>query len=209
MIPMRVPRLTLGLLAAGLIAPPVMSSSNPAASKLAGSRTVVEAVTSAAGARAVELQFAAGFTGGLPDLLDDVEIGWGQVGGVEPVPFRVLIPAGCFSNTRRGFRVRDFATCGVQLWLDDASRGLVPLPILQFDAAGNQHDDGTFRLRMLTTFIPPDPVVPPDPIIPPDPIHAFLGLIGGAIVQIAAGPQTMVSPPLRAVTVSGIEPTPF
>src|SRR5690606_35852657 len=113
----RIPVLGAVVLTVGLIAPPVLTFSKPGAARLAGSRTAVEAVTSAAGDRAVEVQFAAAFTGGLPDLRDDVEIGWGRVGGIDPEPFRVLIPAGCFSETRRGFRVRDFAACGVQMWL--------------------------------------------------------------------------------------------
>lgn len=177
---------------------------------IVGSRTEAEGQTSAAGARFVQLRFSAELVNeGGPNFTEDVFVGWQEVGGVEPVPFRVLIPAGCFKPTRRGFRLDDFATCGVQLTVGTSDRGLVLLDILDCDARVARRDDGTTRFDLVASFIPPDPVIPPDPIVPPDPIRAFLGLIGGAAVRMAVGSEVAASPPLRAATLSGIEPTPF
>lgn len=204
--------LTAGVLAGGgLLAPaPVVRGAAEPGFEIARTRTEAAGTTSAAGAREVQLRWAAELVNGMPDLSDDVEVGWQQVGGVEPTPFRVLIPAGCFVSNRRGARVEDFTACGVELSVESGAGGRTLVAVVDFDARVVARDDGSYRFDIITSIIPPDPVVPPDPVIPPDPVHAFLGILGGAAVQIAAGGETtMASPPLRIETVSGIEPTPF
>ena len=188
-----------------------VSLAGPAwAFEIVRTRTDAGAQTSAAGATFIQLRFSAELVNeGGPNFTDDVLVGWQEVGGIEPQPFRVLIPAGCFKPTRRGFRLGDFATCGVQLTVAASGRGVILLQVLDFDARVARRDDGTTRFDILASFVPPDPIIPPDPVVPPDPVHGFLALIGGAAVQVAVGSEMSASPPLRAETLSGIEPVPF
>ena len=205
----RVPLLTCGLLVAvGLIAPSqVLPETAARGVEIARTKTEAGGVTSAAGARAIKLEFTAELINGIPDLTDDVEVGWQQVGGVEPTPFRIVMPAGCFVTGRRGAEVEDFQACGVEISVDSGARGRAHMAIMDFEAKGVARGDGRYRFDIVTTFVPPDPV---HDTIPPDPIHEILGILGGAAVQIAiAGETTMPSLPLRTETVSGIEPVPF
>jgi hypothetical protein len=200
MMTTRVPLLALGLLAAGgLLAPSsvFLETAAPGA-EISRSRTEAVVVASAAGARAIKLEFTAELIDGIPDLMDDVEVGWQQVGGVEPTPFRVLMPAGCFATGRRGSRVEDFHACGVEVSMDSSQRGRIPMTLVDFEARGVARDDGIYRFDILATFIPPDPV------------HEIFGVLGGAAVRIATGSgTTMPSLPLRTETVSGVDPVPF
>jgi hypothetical protein len=200
MMTTRVPLLALGLLGAGgLIAPSSVFLETAAPGvEISRSKTEAVVVTSAAGARAIELEFTAELINGIPDLMDDVEVGWRQVGGVEPQPFRVLMPAGCFVTSRRGSQVEDFDVCGVQIAVNSSQRGRILMTIVDFEAKGVARDDGIYRFDILATFVPPDP------------IHEILGILGGAAVQIATGSgTTMPSLPLRTATVSGVDPQPF
>jgi hypothetical protein len=88
MITSRVAVLTCSLVAnAGLIAPPAVWVETTARGvEISRTKTEVEGITSATGARAVRLEFAAELINGIPDLIDDVEVGW-QPGG-RPLPVR-------------------------------------------------------------------------------------------------------------------------
>jgi hypothetical protein len=176
-------------------------------------RTKTEAViqTSTSGDEIVQLTFVAELVNeGGPDVSDDVVVTWQEVGGIEPTPFRILIPAGCFRDRRgRGFYVDDFRACGVELSVASSARGLALLEIVDFQARLLHRDDGASRFDIVTSVIPPDPVVPPDPIVPPSPGRAFLGIVGGAAVEIAIGSESSAAAPLRIETVSGVEPQPF
>ena len=170
---------------------------------ITGARTLAEVQTSASGAESIRLGFSAALLfDGLPDLSDDVAIGWQEVGGVDPIPFRILIPAGCFVELRRdrGFAVRDFRSCGVEML---TSRGAGLVRIDAFTARLAMMDDGSYRLNVTAMFAD----APAD--IPPDPIHEFVDLLAGRVVEIGIASASSMAPPLRAVTVSGIEPTPF
>ena len=210
----RVVAMAVGLAAAAALAAPapLAVSSTETASRFAISRARTGATvqTSASGAEMIQLTFVAELTSDSgPDVSDDVVVTWQEVGGVEPEPFRVLIPAGCFRDLRgRGFYVDDFRSCGVQLSVASSARGFAVLEIVDFRAR-LLHLDGTSWFDIVTSVIPPDPVVPPDPIVPPTAAGAFLGLVGGAAVEIAIGSESSAAPPLRIVTVSGIDPTPF
>jgi hypothetical protein len=178
--------------------------------EIARTKTAAAVQTSPSGTRAIQLSFSADLVNeGGPNFSEDVFVGWQEAGGIDPVPFRVLIPEGCFIPTRRGFRMEDFKECGVQLTSGSSARGVTQLEIVDFDAKVARRDDGITRFDLMTSFIPPDPIVPPDPIFPPDPVHAFLGIVGGAAVQIVVGSEMSASPPLRTETVSGIDPNPF
>jgi hypothetical protein len=177
-----------GLLAAfGLVA-------TASAFEIGRTRTAVAILQLATGARVVRLNLAAELSNNrIPDVTRQrVEVGWQQVGGVDPEPFRILIPAGCFVGAR-GFRVEDFRRCGVQIVFGRSGA----LFITDFEARLVARDDGTYRLDMEAS------------VIPPDPIHAVLGAVGGAAVQIAIGTESARSLPVSAATVSGVEPQPF
>jgi hypothetical protein len=203
------------IVAAGALA---AAGSGPSASTATGSgfqisraKTDARIQASASGADLVQLALLAELVtrGGL-DVTDDMVVTWQEVGGVEPEPFRVLIPAGCFMNRRgHGFFVEDFRTCGVELSISSAPRGLLLLEIVDFRARLVRSDDRTWRFNIVASFVPPDPVIPPDPIVPITPARAFLGLVGGAALQFAIGTESAAAPPLRMETVSGVEPQPF
>jgi hypothetical protein len=159
------------------------------------SRTEAAIVQRATGAQFIRVNLTAELANNsIPNVTrEKVEAGWQQVGGIEPEPFRILIPAGCFV-ANRGFHVEDFRRCGVQIAF---GRMLSLLPIMDFDARIVPRDDGTYRFDLETL------------VVPPDPIHALLGALGGAAVDIALGTQVARSLPVSAATVSGVDPQPF
>lgn len=179
--------------------------------EIARAKTQARVDTSASGAEIVRLTFVAELVNERsPAVPDDVVVGWQEVGGIEPTPFRILIPAGCFMDRRgRGFYVSDFSFCGVQMSVGSSARGFALLEIVDFQARIVRDSDGTSRFDIVTRFVPPDPIIPPDPIVPPDPVRAFLGIVGGAAVEIAIGSESSAVAPLRTETVSGVEPEPF
>ena len=77
--------------------------------------------------------FRARLTGGTIAFDEDVLIGWEEVGGIEPVPFKILIPAGCFISSRGGVVVDDFLACSVRITAELA-RGPTDLTIREFEA---------------------------------------------------------------------------
>ena len=154
-------------------------------------------VISPAGAPLVQLNFTAELTK-VPEFTKaNVEFGWGTVGGIQPEPFRVFIPAGCFVATRRGFHVDDFRACGVQIAFVSDARSPGFLTITDFDARIVPSADGPYRVDIVARFIGAGRE------------HSILGALGGAPVRIAIGGESAISPPLRVVTVSGVDPQPF
>ena len=133
----------------------------------------------------------------LPSLLEsDLVATWQRAGGIDPTPFRVLIPAGCFVTERERLHVRG-TSCGVQVSLEG-------------------------RLLEVETFaavaVPPEPVMPGDPLrlrirlaIVGDASRAseLLSTLGGAEVSLTIGRESADALPKRINAVSGINPTPF
>jgi hypothetical protein len=159
-------------------------------------KTEAEIGLDAAGAQALQVRFRADLANdgrGVPDLTRErVVVGWQTAGGVDPTPFRVLIPAGCFVPNA-GFHVGDFRACGVQLLF-----GRTALPIADFEASFRVASDGRGRLIMET-------IVPLGGIEP----TPFLGALGGSVVGISIGSESGRSFPVSTGTVSGVEPVPF
>lgn len=127
---------------------------------------------------------------------DDVVVTWQREGGVSPTPFRIAIPAGCFVETRNGFRVMDTG-CGVRITLN-----------------GTRLATDVFAARL----------VPPEPIFPPEPVKLrirlelaqtvpgaaeLLATLGGATVIVQIGAERGVSPASEIQSKSGISPQPF
>ncbi|MEW5977727.1 MAG: hypothetical protein AB1898_18190 [Acidobacteriota bacterium] len=158
-------------------------------------KTEAEIGLDTAGAQAVQLHFRAELTNNsFPDLARQrVVVGWQNAGGIDPQPFRVLIPAGCFVPNA-GFHVEDFRGCGVQMMF-----GRTVVNITEFEARFVVRTDGNARFALEATFgavsgIDPTP---------------FLGPLGGSATQIVIGSESSAVPPSRAETVSGIDPQPF
>lgn len=184
----------------GLTPAPLQADGMPAGVarfEVTRSRTTARLLTSASGARLIHVAFTAELTA-LPDLrAADVDVGWQEVGGVEPEPFRVLIPAGCFVGAR-ALRVEDFRSCGVVVTVGQDDGRATVLALADFAATIRSRDDGTHRFDVDAR------------VFPPDPIHALLGIVGGAAVRIAVGSETSaVALPDGVATVSGIDPEPF
>ena len=133
-----------------------------------------------------------------PPLLsrDRVIVSWERVGGVEPQPFRLAIPAGCFVASRGAFVV-DGVGCGIDVTLD-----------------GARVSADSFAARL----VPPEPVMPGDPYrlrIRLDVIQgleetgALLSTLGGATVTAQVGAERGVSPASDVLSKSGVDPNPF
>jgi hypothetical protein len=140
----------------------------------------------------IQLNFTAELSGRPPDLLSSAMVtNWQDAGGIEPTPFQVHIPAGCFVQDR-GFQVEDFRGCGVALRFRDQD-----LPIVEFRARLVRLRDGTarFDLRALVGGNPPDDGAP------------ILSALGGAEVTITVGSDAAPpSPPFSIDSLSGIQP---
>lgn len=149
-----------------------------------------------------ELVIDLGFKALLMDVGDvttvDVVATWQNAGGVDPQPFKVAIPAGCFVPVRDGiFRVAEPGRCGVEITM--ALGGvIVSMSIIDFDAQVVVVAEGSGTLDLNSLFGPtPDDGMP------------VLGALGGAVVEIVIGRESAISLPRSVESVSGIEPTPF
>ena len=195
------------LAAAIALAPPAT------AFELTRAETEAEVLQDAAGDRYVRLGFRADLLSAVPPepvfppepiLQDDVAVGWGEVGGIDPEPFIVLIPAGCFVD-RGGFRVEDFAGCGVEVSFDDAAGTAFPA-LVEFAARIQQRGNGTARMDMEMVFAEPTGRATP-------PIPAIMAALGGTPAGVAVTTDTGVmgaaAPVLKTEALSGIEPQPF
>ncbi|HSM05628.1 MAG TPA: hypothetical protein VK858_13520 [Longimicrobiales bacterium] len=135
--------------------------------------------------------------GSVPDLAgQDVIATWEQAGGIEPQPFVVAMPAGCFARNERGYRVRDFEACGVR-----ATLGGEAVPLLEFDAAmGIEPQPFTPVLRIRAAMG-----------IEPQPFAAapLLGTLAGSDFELAVGASRAGLPTQGIESVSGISPNPF
>jgi len=179
--------------AAGLLAAFVLVTA-ASGLEIRRSRTEASIVQRPTGAQFIRVNFTAELTNNaIPNVTrEKVEAGWQQVGGIEPQPFRILIPAACFV-ANRGFHVENFRCCGVQIVFGRSGA----LFITDFEARLVARDDGTHRFDVEAS------------VVPPDPIHAVLGAVGGAAVHIAIGTEVARSLPVSAATVSGADPQPF
>jgi len=126
----------------------------------------------------------------------DVVVTWQKFGGIQPQPFIISIPVGCFV-ANRGLHVEDFRTCGVRMTVD-LGRGPIALLISEFDASFLRRRDGTVRFVMKVGVQPPDDTAP-----------AILGALGGAAVEIVIGEGAGISLPGAIETVGGVAPQPF
>ncbi len=161
-------------------------------------RTIAEATP--IGERQVSIDLNARFdlvTEGRPTLQEsDIIATWQRAGGIQPTPFRVLIPAGCFVEQRGRLRVNG-TSCGVQVSLD-----------------GRMLEADGFVARA----VPPEPINPGEPLrlrirlsVDVDEARAgnLLSTLGGAEVSLAVGRESGIALPKSIDAVSGIDPTPF
>lgn len=182
---------TVGLaLAAGLTTTASALDAGP-------TRTAAAIVKSPKGAPALELNFAAELKNGVPNVTQSgIVLGWGTVGGIQPEPFRISVPASCFSG-KRNLYVDEFKGCGVQIVFGANTRQPRFLSISDFAARLLPLTDGTYRFDLLARVTDTE-------LVP-----AVLEALGGSAVVIAIGRETTISRPTRAETVAGVEPQPF
>ncbi len=161
-------------------------------------RTVAEAT--ARGDRQVSIDLNSRFelvTEGRPALQEtDIVATWQRVGGIDPTPFRIVIPAGCFVAERDRLRVRG-TSCGVQVYLESELLEVETFAALAF---------------------PPEPVAPGDPLqfrvrmtVVADSARSssVLSTLGGAEVSLTIGRESAVALPKSIDAFAGIEPEPF
>jgi len=165
----------------------------PAASAFDVSRvkTEVEVVDPSPAAPVLRLELAAELDR-LPAVARaDVVATWEQAGGVEPNPLVVSIPAECLAPNRSGFHVESFRACGVSM-----SLGGRLVPLMDFAARLITRSDGTALFDLGALFGG----------TPDDSAPALLGVLGGAVVELAIGAESSSAPPLSAETVGAGTP---
>lgn len=144
----------------------------------------------------IQLNLQADLSDGVPDLAAvEVVASWEQVGGIQPTPFKVVIPQGCFVSNRGFFHVAQFRRCGVSMEFNRS-----PMSIIDFGARMVTGADGRSRLEVRALFMvaggtPPDDTAP-----------AILSTLGGAAVAIAIGRESAHTVPLEIESLSGITP---
>ena len=145
----------------------------------------------------IELNFKAHLmNNGFSDLpFVDVVLESQKPGGIDPQPFRILIPADCFM-LNRVFRVDDFRSCRVQMTYD-LGRGPIAVSIMDFEARLTPQSDGSANFAVETRFTD----------LGQEP--AILGALGGAAVEIAIGVELGTALPNAVETLGGVDPIPF
>ena len=119
---------------------------------------------------------------------------WEKVGGIQPTPFKVSIPAGCFIPNR-GFHVEDFRDCRVELTVV-LGEELVNLSIMEFEASLRPHLNRPASFVIETRFTDHER------------LPAILGALGGAAVEIAIGDEMGTALPVGVTTVA-VPPSPI
>jgi hypothetical protein len=127
---------------------------------------------------------------------DDVVVTWRREGGIEPQPFRVSIPSGCFVEARDRFRV-DGTRCGVRIILDHARLSTDVFAARLVPPDSDMVDD-PYRLRIRLEL--PQRA---------DSAEQLLSTLGGATVFVQIGTERGKSIASEIQSKSGISPTPF
>jgi hypothetical protein len=144
-----------------------------------------------------ELTFSAEISS-LEAVEGDVVATWEIVGGIEPVPFEIIIPEGCFQRTGRWLQVRDFQGCGVKAVLETADAGQITMPIDSFSAVLAERS-GVARLSISTAISTATEIG--------DLSSLVLGTVGGGRQSVKIGPaQASLLP--NSVEVVGFDPQP-
>lgn len=68
------------------------------------------------------------------EVAGEVVVGWGEVGGVQPTPFRLVIPSDCFGRSAGSLQVRNHRACGVAAELTAPNGDVTVLPVYAFSA---------------------------------------------------------------------------
>ncbi len=136
-------------------------------------------------------------TEGRPDLQrSDVVATWQRAGGIDPTPFRIVIPAGCFVVERDRLRVRG-TSCGVQVYLESELLEVETFAAVAFlPEPEGPADTLQFRVRL-------------NIVIDPAGSGSVLSTLGGAEVSLTIGREGGVAVPTSIDSFSGVQPTPF
>lgn len=164
-----------------------------------GAFEIAEALTDArtgvmrSGDRAVALEFRAELNEVFTREAADVVATWERAGGIQPEPFMVTIPEGCWMPGQVGFQVEDVRSCGARVTL-----GGDAVSVMRFEARLVADGGGAARFDLTALLFPPEPILP-----------VLLGTLGGAVVELAIGSGRAGALPLGVETVSGVDPQPF
>ena len=132
---------------------------------------------------------------GHADGRGDLIVTWEDAGGIEPTPFRILIPAGCFQPGEGSLMVPAFRTCGVSAVYRSLQGTEEQLRLRAFNASIVRRR-GYARLEISAAIVSRG--------IGTD----ILGALGGAAMQVAVdGQQSNVVLP-TGIEVVGFNPQP-
>jgi hypothetical protein len=145
----------------------------------------------------VDLNFSAEI-GGVKAVDGDVVTTWEIVGGIEPTPFKVIIPGGCFQQAGRWLQVRDHRNCGVKAVLERVDVGEVSMPMHTFNAVVIERS-GYGRLSISAAIDTATDIG--------DFASLVLGTVGGGKQIVQIGSETASLLP-NAVEVVGFNPQP-
>ncbi len=135
---------------------------------------------------------------GIETVADDIITTWEIAGGIEPTPFRLVIPAECFQLEDASLQVRYFRSCGVKAVLESAEFGEVGLPIQAFTAVVTERR-GSARLS-ITAAIDGNTEAG-------DLTAVILGTIGGGKQTVSIGRASAARLP-SGIEVFGFDPQP-
>lgn len=125
----------------------------------------------------LELSFSAEL-GAVESTDGDLSVGWGEVGGIDPTPFRLVVPAECMVRDSGSMLVRAFRACGVSAQLTTPEGRILDLPIYAFSAVMTERR-GFARLS-LSAAVGVDSEAG-------DVTSDLLGTIGGATQSVSIG----------------------
>ena len=128
----------------------------------------------------------------------DLVVTWEDAGGVEPQPFKIVIPAECFVREAGSLQVRNFRACGVEALLTSVRGDIISLPVYAFSTVMTQRRDYG-RLSMSAAIGVDDRTG--------DLTSVILAVIGGAEQEVAIGSESASLLP-NDISVLGFNPQP-
>ncbi len=135
---------------------------------------------------------------GLETSYGELTVTWEAVGGIEPAPFKLIIPARCFRPEEGSIQVRNYRSCGVKAVLELADVDQLSLPIQAFTAVVTERS-GTTRVSITAAVDSATDIG--------DMASMMLGAIGGGrqIVQVGDASASLLP---NVVNVFGFDPQP-
>lgn len=135
---------------------------------------------------------------GIRTLAGDVVTTWEIFGGIEPTPFRIVIPEECFESEEASLQVRFYRGCGVRAVLESPEVGEIEISIQAFTAVLTKRSD--YGRLAITAAIDTRTEVG-------DVAAVVLGTIGGGRQTVSIGRSSAARLP-SGIEVFGFDPQP-